>query len=50
MQIRDILAIKMLGADAHNVICAQNDTTPTLCDTPQDSGGIANSSLFEIRQ
>ena len=43
MQIRDIPAIKMLGAEAHNVICGQNDTTPTLCDTPEDSGGMANS-------
>ena len=38
MQIRDIPAIIMLGADAHNVICAQNDTTPTLCETPEDRG------------
>ena len=38
MQIRVLPAIIMLGADAHDVFCAQNDASPMLCVTREDRG------------
>ena len=34
MLIRGIPLKIMPGADAHGVFCAQNDTSPTLCEAP----------------
>ena len=39
MQDGVFLASTMPVADAHGVICAQNDSSPTLCEAPEDRGG-----------
>ena len=38
MQDGVFLASTMPVADAHGVICAQNDSSPTLCEAPEDRG------------
>ena len=38
MQNGVFLAITMPVADAYGDICAQNDSSPTLCEAPEDRG------------
>ena len=38
MLIRSVPLKIMRVADAHGVFCAQNDSSPTLCEAPEDRG------------